>query len=497
MSPPIELELAVARDREYLVRAVFRSPAVVSIGTNPRAAITLPDDQLPDYFELVHLATGADLLRFERGMQVEWQVAGAICSADELVSGGHASEGADAFALPLAAGSKGLVRFGPLRVLVKIQAARDATIWSATLDGGPVCGGCGAPLKWALASPGALSPCQRCGDLNRVEGSIADRELGRTAQVPTFSRPRLEDEDTAEDDRGTVDAPKPVPPPRGGDLPTYDGIMGPKGSDLPTFDAIEAGKMGDLPPTAAVLKAGLPKQAPPAAPAPLAPPPAPLAPPPAPGPPLMSSDDVRGASLPTFDAISAFKGDALNTRAAISAMRGGSPGQPPVQLSDSAPSEGVPVAPPAPAVPPPAVAPPPPRVPSPRAAQLPPEPDTDPGTPLPEPPAAPAPPAPGDDGATQPHRYPAPAAPATKLSPPSPDLPSPGLPEPALESTPDLRKSQSEEPDEDDFLMGRHDGGIRMQPNVLGWILVGIGLLCGMMGAALIVFAAARYKGLI
>ena len=130
---------------------------------------------------------------------------------------------------------------------------------------------------------------------------------------------------------------------------------------------------------------------------------------------------------------------------------------------------------------------------------------TDPGALIPEeptqadepapPPSLPDEPSAGpDDGATMPHRYPPPVAPAASIAPSSV---SQALPEPALESTPDLRRSMAPQADEDDFLMGRSDGGIRMQPNVIGWLLVAFGLMCGLIGAALIVFAAARYKGLL
>ncbi len=523
----LEVELAVARDREYLVRAVFRAPAVVSIGTDPRAEVTLPDDQLPEHFDLIHLDDRGSFLAFESDMQIEWQVDGAIRPTAELMEAHLADETPDGWQLGLDAGSKGLVRFGPLRILLKVQTPRDLTIWSASDDGGPACGGCGAPLKWALASPVALSPCQRCGDLNRVGGSPDALELGATRAVPAFSG--AEEAETSKprpplprDKAGRVTAPPREPPTvsdgrvrpgekgfggipdvpvAGGDLPTFDGIEGPDGAKLPTFDGIEGPKDAGLPTFDGIegpKDAGLPTydgieaQTPPE---------------PADAAAILARERARppgdlgpgkGAELPTFDAISAFKGDAdLSTRAAIDVMKGGAEDAPPIQVTAPEPVQLGNLA----KSPPPEEA-------TDEAPAL------DPAEESTAPPEQPPPdPIPDDASATRPHKYPAPVdVGATRLVPSGPVDPTPAAadasPAPAPAPAPSLEQPVSAASDtiagddapgteDDDFMMGRDDGGIRMEPYVLGWVLLGLGLVAGLAGSALLVLAFARYQGLL
>ncbi len=483
--PPLEIELAVTRDREYLVRTVFRGPEAVSIGTNPRAAVALPDDQLPEFFELVHIGDGEARLAFESDMTVEWMVDGTKRPTAELISDGLAKEGPDGYEMPLLAGSKGLVHFGRLRVLLKIQPQRDVTIWSAAHDGGPACGGCGAPLKWALAAAGALSPCQRCGDLNRVDSSVAALEGGATRAVAAFGGsepapsppqppvpvrtsapepPTVSDADmpAATDEQPKYGVPdSPVGP--SGDLPTYDGIEGPKGASLPTFDGIQVGMQAEPPSASALLAAERARPAPDLGP-------------------------VAGANLPTFDAISAFKGETdLSTRAAISVMKGAEDGEPPVfeagdphQAAESPARLG-------------------PGSPPPEEAT-----DQDAAPPVAEAapePAAEAAPESADESLTTPHKYPPPERETSKIVKPTPlnqPEPEPAIPGPALESAPMLATDAIGVPDDDFFTASRDGGGGRKtETYLLGWLMILMGLMAGLAGMGLLVVAGLRYKGIL
>ena len=579
--PTLELELAVARGREYLVRVVFRPPAVVSIGTNPRASITLPDAALPDFHELLHLGP-TSWLAFDSDMRVEMQAGGAIADTAALIDKRHAREAREGWRLGLHVGSKGLVRFGELRLLLKVRAARDATIWSVSPDGGPSCGGCGTGLRWTLPAAGAMSPCPKCGDLNRLEGSIADLELGRTSMVPAFGGrrpgavqpaaadpPFVPDEDDTVSDADvpvvTDELPPPAHRPRGAELPTYDGIAGMKAGDLPTFDAIQVGKAGELPPTSNALKSAR-RMAEEAA--------AKEAKPAGLGPRRRGAGvgPGKGADLPTFDAIQVFKeGADLSTRAAISVMKDEEPepepagqdddtepppprpmqigpqaapepdapeplpavdpdllvtikGAPPLKPGE--PPPGVTLKPPSAPTPPPAAPPtppaarptplaeqptppaaPPPRLPEPPRPPEPPVPEPD--TPEPEEPRAPAPPPPrppptappepaevditaddDDDDDVDTRPTPQDVAPIQPVGP-TRQMPVPGK---AADSESDL--SDAAESD-DDFLMGRSDGGIRVQQNLLGWALVGVGLLAGAAGCLLILVAVLFWQGIL
>jgi hypothetical protein len=356
----VELELAVVRGREYLARAVFRPDAVVSLGSAPRATVRLPEPELPEHHDLLKLTSRGARIRFERSTLVELQLDGAMLDTAQLVSSGRAWETAQGWEADLPPGAKGVVHYGGLRVLLKLQEARQVTIWAAADDAGAVCGGCSAPLPWAVAGRGALTPCRVCGDLNRVADRDRQFEIGATALVPSMPAHGA--------DPGAVthapDAPIPAELPPlygptkpmpvqvaaavsridgGADLPTFDAIQAKKGAYLPTFDAIQAKKGADLPtfdaiqtrrsgelPThdaigsqriaesraaargagraAAVLDPDAERTVPPGTPTPAETPP--------------PTGSLFGTNLPTFDAISVIKQDqTLSTQAAMTAMK--------------------------------------------------------------------------------------------------------------------------------------------------------------------------------
>ncbi len=266
----LELELAVTRGREYLARAVFRPRATVSIGTNPRAAVSLPEDVLPDYLDLLRLDAGGGWLSFEASTRLELMTRSGARDARSLIEGGGARETADGWEVAIGDGVKGVVHFGDLRILLKLGAQKERTIWNSSIAEGAACGGCGAPLPWAVSGGGALTPCRGCGDLNRVEGGQAALEKGKTSVIPVMPQataPKAPPATTARtvimaatDARAASlppappkpkAAPKPIAPqvgtPRGADLPTFDAIQARKGTDLPTFDGIQARKGADLP----------------------------------------------------------------------------------------------------------------------------------------------------------------------------------------------------------------------------------------------------------
>jgi hypothetical protein len=296
----VELELAVVRGREYLARAVFRPAAQVSLGSNPRATVSLSESELPEHVDLLELRQSGVVLNFDRSSKLELQADGRSLSTAQILGSGRARETSDGFQVDFALGSKGVVHFGGLRVLLKLQAERDVTIWSASGEAGTACGGCTAPLPWAVAGPGALTPCRVCGDLNRVEGR-AMFEAGATAVVQklppdgtTTESPPL----TEPDPRPLYGPTRPLPiqvaaaasridqaGKKGTDLPTFDAIQAKKSADLPTFDSIQAKKGADLPT-------------------------------------FDSIQAKKGADLPTFDAIQAKKGADLPTFDSIQAKKG-------------------------------------------------------------------------------------------------------------------------------------------------------------------------------
>jgi hypothetical protein len=206
---------------------------------------------------------------------------------------------------------KGLVRFGTLGLLFKVQRARNAPVHELAM-GADACGACGAALKHVLSRGGALSPCVACGALNAI-GALEDgpstEEVDDTASdLGSPARVSLADEMAPFDDLSAGSTSTVGEDAAALDLPTFDGIEAKKALDLPTFDAIEVQKALDLPTFDAIeVKAEVAKLG--AAAAPLF------------GALGLGAAPRRGADLPTFDAISVIREQGLSTQAAISVMK--------------------------------------------------------------------------------------------------------------------------------------------------------------------------------
>jgi len=326
----IELELGVTRGTEWVARAVFRPPALVSIGTNSMAVLSLKEPGFPAYHELFRLHLDGGMLLFDPQMTVELKLKEGPQTTDTIIEGGLAVSTDSGWRLPIAAGSKGAVRFGDLAILFKVRARREVPLKAVRKADPTLCGTCGAPMPWAIVGFGALSPCSACATLNEVQVDTGAPEDKRTQMAPVI---RKKGADLPTFDSISVRN-------KGAELPTFDSIsVRSPGAELPTFDSISVGKHADLPtfdslgafkeenlriskedqsaPTRRMLadeQLSGPQLLEPEAPTPL------------PG---------HGADLPTFDAISAFQDQGLSATAAISALRGdASVQEPPVSLSD-------------------------------------------------------------------------------------------------------------------------------------------------------------------
>lgn len=358
----IELELAVTQGAAWLARAVFRPPALVSIGTDAMAVLCLAAPALPAYRELFRLHLDGGLLLFDPSMNVELKLKEGVQTTDTIISDGLAVSADSGWRLPLVAGSRGAVRYGDVALLFKVRARREAPLKAVPRGEPTLCGSCQAALPWAVVGFAALSPCTGCGTLNEVQVDSGAPEDRRTqmapvirkkgADLPTFDaisvRKRATDLPTFDAisvkkgaDLPTFDA---ISVKKGADLPTFDSISLKKGADIPTFDSISVGKNADLPTfdSIAVLAEDANLRISPAdqsAPTRRMPPeeqlsgPQPLKP--------AESEPVRsrrGADLPTFDAISAFKEQGLSTVAAVTALRGdATTDEPPIPATNGEP----------------------------------------------------------------------------------------------------------------------------------------------------------------
>jgi len=307
----LELELAVTRARTYLIRAVFPAGARVTVGRDADCVLRFDDEILPPIHELFRLGGAGAGLRFARDMRVELARAGRILTTADLEEKGLAETDGDELVVPLSRGVKGLVRFGELGLLFKVQDARNMPVRVTSADDDR-CAACSTELRHVLVGGGALTPCPSCGVLNEVggvfdgDGPLTEDVEDTVSDLGSPARSSIEDVVQPFDDLSTGSSPGVVKVDvEGADLPTFDAIEAKKALDLPTFDAIEVAKATDLP-TFDALPAKEPLFAA--------------------G--KLGAEPSKGADLPTFDAISVVREQGFSTQAAISVLKGGEEGDP-------------------------------------------------------------------------------------------------------------------------------------------------------------------------
>ena len=282
---PLELEVGVVRDQTWVFRAVFRPPAMISVGSSPSAVLPLPDSDLPPYHELIRLRPDGGALFFGPGMAVELRLKEGLRRDEDLLRDGLAEITGNGWRVPLGLGSKGAFRVRDVSVLFKVRAQSTATLKAVRV--GDPCGDCGATLECAVVGFGALTRCSVCGALNEVQAETSSADSQATAFAPV------------------------VRPGHDADLPTFDAIS--------AFDAEQAERALKAEMGAAVNPHGIDETAPTTELPRFQP---------------MGTKPLKGADLPTFDAISVIRDEGLSTQAAIHAMRGGSEEEPPMMATE-------------------------------------------------------------------------------------------------------------------------------------------------------------------
>lgn len=282
---PLELEVGVVRDQTWVFRTVFRPPAMISVGSSPSAVLPLPDSDLPSYHELIRLRPDGGALFFGPGMAVELRLKEGLRRDEDLLRDGLAEITASGWRVPLGLGTKGAFRVRDVAVLFKVRPQSTAKLKAVRV--GEPCGDCGATLEYAVVGFGALTRCSVCGALNEVQAETSSAESRATAFAPV------------------------VKPGHGADLPTFDAIS--------AFDAEQAeralkAEMGEAVSPHEVDESAPTTELPSFRP--------------------LGAEPLKGADLPTFDAISVVRDEGLSTQAAIHAMRGGSEGEPPVMSTE-------------------------------------------------------------------------------------------------------------------------------------------------------------------
>jgi hypothetical protein len=322
-SENLELEVAVLRGSQWVHRATFRPPAMISVGSSPSTVLALPDSDLPEYHELIRIYSDGGVLFFRPGMAVELRLEEGTKRNDELLEQGLAVAAGAGWKVPLGLGSRGTFRVSEVSVLFKVGAASRRPV-RATVAGEPtLCAGCGKALPFAVIGFGALSPCAACGTMNEVQPPTSRAPASKPPVPRGTSRP---------DDLPTFDA---ISIQQRGELRPGERVARERLSDLPTFDAISVSTAtvdpgarkaeGDdlsaptrrMPQWDPLSADGEPTQL--DAPTPV--------------------QNLAGTDLPTFDAISVLKQDAhLSTVGAMDILRGGAAVEPPMLETSEQPA---------------------------------------------------------------------------------------------------------------------------------------------------------------
>jgi hypothetical protein len=283
----LEVEVAVARGQDFLVRAVFRPPDGFSIGSSPDATLTIPDAPLRPLTEVLAFAAGRPTLLFSEDSRLEVDADGERLSVRDLLARGMAEPGDAHHVLPLAEGVRAVLIFGALKVLLKVRVALDVSVWNLDIGDVGTCGGCASTVLWPSATkPGALIPCPECGDLNRLipesgpdAGAFDDDEEATELESPEgFSSSSPEQLPGVSASPAVTPAPTPMsedeaPTDPGRDFPLIEGpttlptpsrdepplpMLGRSSTPTPTVDgpgfgaSPEPGPAPDVPPLAGV-----------------------------------------------------------------------------------------------------------------------------------------------------------------------------------------------------------------------------------------------------
>jgi len=165
----VEVELALTHAGTFRTRAVFVSPAQISVGTAEQATLRIEDASLPAKHEFLTFADEGVRLLLLPSMALELIVDSARKNLDALrLEGGVSDEGGVSI-VHFPQGANAVLTLGSVSVMMKCRVASDpATHVDAAGGHELVCGNCGSDLKLVLHHPLALSSCPRCQSRNRT-----------------------------------------------------------------------------------------------------------------------------------------------------------------------------------------------------------------------------------------------------------------------------------------------------------------------------------------
>jgi hypothetical protein len=179
------LKLGVTVGSEFLYRAYFVAPSMVTVGTSEKATLRIQDEAVPEDHELFSIQPDSCLLQFKRDMNLAFLYDGLFRRPNFLIDEGLAFRRGRNYVLNLETRARGTLNFGATRILFKLEVTDRPSLRRIPLpefEGQSMrCAACGEQLQNVLAAPGAVTRCDFCKSLNRFEGLTG--EVG-TAELP-------------------------------------------------------------------------------------------------------------------------------------------------------------------------------------------------------------------------------------------------------------------------------------------------------------------------
>ncbi len=184
------LKLGVTVGSEFLYRAYFVAPSLVTVGTGERATLRIQDESVPELHELFSIQPDSCLVQFKRDMNLAFLYDGLFRRPNFLIDEGLAFRRGRNYVLNLETRARGTLNFGATRILFKLEVTDRPSMRRIPLpefEGQSVrCAACGEHLQNVLAVPGCVTRCDFCKSLNRFEGLTGEVA---TAELPAEPEP--------------------------------------------------------------------------------------------------------------------------------------------------------------------------------------------------------------------------------------------------------------------------------------------------------------------
>jgi hypothetical protein len=178
------LKIGVTAGSEFLHKAHFLAPSMVSVGRDREATIVLRHPDVPRRYELFSIERESCLLQFDRHVDLAFFYDGLFRRPNYLIDEGLAFRRGRNYYLNLERRARGTIAFGPYRLLFKLEMVIQPRPVEIQLPGverpSPHCGACGQPLELALPRAGVLSLCAVCGKFNQ----FSERSAGKPVAPP-------------------------------------------------------------------------------------------------------------------------------------------------------------------------------------------------------------------------------------------------------------------------------------------------------------------------